>query len=81
MRNLLILTLCVALALVTAPAFAAGNAYGRPIVSQAARHDVSPALRDIKPIPPQAGPAREKFEPKRILHTDGLAANASDPAL
>jgi len=58
-----------------------GNAYGHSKVDQSTKNDKSPNLRDIKPIKPEGGPAREKFEPKKINKNDGLAPDADDPAI
>ena len=57
-----------------------GNAYGHAKVDQSTKNDRSPNLRDMKPVPPEGGPAREKFEPKKVGKNDGLAPGASDPA-
>ncbi|HEY3204014.1 MAG TPA: hypothetical protein VGL03_10180 [Thermoanaerobaculia bacterium] len=58
-----------------------GEAWGRAEVSSAARHDVSPPLRDIKPIPPRFGPPHEKPRPIPLGHVEGLAEGENDPAL
>src|SRR4029078_3219569 len=58
-----------------------GNAYGHSKVDQSTKNDRSPNLRDIKPIPPERGPARAKFEPKQVNKGQGLPADANDPAI
>lgn len=76
--------LALALALAALPLLADpgnGNAYGHSRVDQSTKNDRSPNLRDIKPIPPEAGPAREKFEPKKINKSNGLPPDANDPAI
>jgi hypothetical protein len=76
--------LCLVVAFAVFPLLADpgnGNAYGHAKVDQSTKNDKSPNLRDIKPIPPQGGPAREKFEPKKINKNDGLPPDANDPAI
>lgn len=78
------LLICLCVAVMALPALADpgnGNAYGHSKVDQSTKNDRSPNLRDIKPIPPEAGPSREKFEPKKIQKGDGLPPDASDPAV
>ena len=78
------ISLCLVLAIVAFPLLADqgnGNAYGRAKVDQSTKNDKSPNLRDMKPIAPQSGPAREKFEPKKVHKTDGLPPEANDPAI
>lgn len=78
------LVLCLMAAVVAFPAVADpgnGNAYGHSNVDHSTKNDKSPNLRDMKPIPPEGGPAREKFEPKKIKKDDGLPPDANDPAL
>lgn len=48
-------------------------------VSKSVAHAVSIPLRDMKPSKPELGPAREKFEPKRINKVDGLRPDQIDP--
>jgi hypothetical protein len=79
-----VLLLCMVVALVAFPVFADpgnGNAYGHAKVDQSTKNDKSPNLRDMKPIPPELGPAREKFEPKRVNKGAGQPADAEDPAI
>ncbi len=70
------------LAAAAAPVLAQGAAPGPPEVVGAARHDVSPPLRDIPPRPPQPGQANRNV-PNRVpldlaaRHTP--AAEAPDP--
>jgi len=78
------LSLALVLALVAFPLMADpgnGNAYGHSKVDQSTKNDKSPNLRDIKPIPPELGPAREKMEPKRVNKGQGLPSDADDPAI
>lgn len=57
------------------------SAFGQqPVLTQASRHDVSPALRDIKVSRGPAVPGREAPEPKGFGgHTDGLRPGDADP--
>ncbi|HEY4641943.1 MAG TPA: hypothetical protein VII75_11415 [Thermoanaerobaculia bacterium] len=79
-----VLFVCLMLAVAALPVAADpgnGNAYGHSKVDQSAKNDRSPNLRDMNPIPPQGGPAREKFEPKRVNKGDGLPPGANDAAI
>src|SRR5437773_11991084 len=58
-----------------------GEAWGRAEVSPATRHDVSPPLRDIKPIPPRFGAPHEKPRPIPLGQVDGLPEGKYYPAL
>jgi len=71
------------LGLPTAIAPAAATTGGGPIAGQAARHDVSPPLRDIAPVPPTAdghGPPRERLE-NRPTHPGQPTTAVTDPAV
>jgi hypothetical protein len=52
----------------------------RPVIVSPDKHDVSPALRDLPVIPPQAGRRRGPHPPLRIRPSGRPAAEANDPA-
>lgn len=58
-----------------------GKAWGRAQVSPATRHDVSPPLRDIQPIPPEFGRPHERPRPIPLGRVEGLPEGKDDPAL
>jgi len=56
-----------------------GETWGRAEVSSASRHDVSPPLREIKPILPRFGAPHEKPRPIPLQHVEGLKEGQADP--